>query len=180
MVSNIKLLHLYNFLQLPIHFNFSVNIFITPNVNSTNLLVIRHSKSFHTLSSSVRSCLGALYWPTQKQSRTRASSRLPKPVKKIFELAENTWAVYSTGMVNTNQVCANQNSVKSRLTQSGETIMVDPWCYIYTMNHIISAEKYETMGIDEDHGLGWRTSRLIQQGKHKDEPWGHSGPENEV
>jgi hypothetical protein len=31
--------------------------------------------------------------------------KVAKASEKIFELAENTWAVYSTGTINTNQVC---------------------------------------------------------------------------
>jgi hypothetical protein len=51
LVSNTNLLKLYKFLPLPIHFNFSANISITPNVGQNNLLAIGHSKSFQTISS---------------------------------------------------------------------------------------------------------------------------------
>jgi hypothetical protein len=46
LVSNANLLELYEFLPLPIHFNFSANILITPDVGQNNLLAIGHSKSF--------------------------------------------------------------------------------------------------------------------------------------
>jgi hypothetical protein len=46
MVSNTNLLYCYEFLPLPIHFNFSANISITPDICSTNLLGIGHPKSF--------------------------------------------------------------------------------------------------------------------------------------
>jgi len=50
MVSNSNLLDLYESLQLPIHFYFSANVFITPDISPTKLLAIRHSKSFQTIS----------------------------------------------------------------------------------------------------------------------------------
>ncbi len=45
LVSNANLLELYEFLPLPIHFNFSANVSITPDVGQNNLLAIGHSKS---------------------------------------------------------------------------------------------------------------------------------------
>jgi hypothetical protein len=58
LVSNANLLDLYEFLPLPIHFNFSTNVSITPDVGQNNLLAIGHSKSFETISSSdLHSCL---------------------------------------------------------------------------------------------------------------------------
>ena len=61
LVSNANLLELYEFLPLPIHFNFSANISITPDVGQNNLLAIGHSKSFQTISSSdLHSCLHLL------------------------------------------------------------------------------------------------------------------------
>ncbi len=32
--------------------------------------------------------------------------------EKIFELAENTWAIYSTGAIDTKQVCPAKNTIK--------------------------------------------------------------------
>ncbi len=85
MVANSNLLNLYEFLPLPIHFDFAANISITSDVGQTNLLSIGHSQSFQAISSTdlhaclhlgdtffckrrkvmetnlKRSCLGALY-----------------------------------------------------------------------------------------------------------------------
>ncbi len=85
LVANSNLLNLYEFLPLPIHFDFAANISITPDVGQTNLLAIGHSQSFQAISSTdlhaclhlgdtffckgrkvmetdlKRSCLGALY-----------------------------------------------------------------------------------------------------------------------
>ncbi len=99
LVSNANLLELYEFLPLPIHFNFLANVSITPDVGQNNLLAIGHSKSFQTISSTdlhsclhlidtffckgrkvmetslKKSCLGSLYLATQKLSRLCANSR---------------------------------------------------------------------------------------------------------
>jgi hypothetical protein len=58
MVANSNLLNLYEFLLLPIHFNFASNILITPDVGPTNLLAIGHSQSFQTISNAdLHACL---------------------------------------------------------------------------------------------------------------------------
>jgi hypothetical protein len=58
MVANSNLLDLYEFLPLPIHFNFASNISITPDVGQTNLLAIGHSQSFQAISSTdLHACL---------------------------------------------------------------------------------------------------------------------------
>jgi hypothetical protein len=65
LMSNANLLELYEFLPLPIHFNFSANVSITPDVGLNNLLAIGHTKSFQTISSTdLHSCLhlgGSIY-----------------------------------------------------------------------------------------------------------------------
>ncbi len=73
-----------------------------------------------------RSCLGALHLAYSEAILNKCKFKVAKDGEKMFEVAKNTWAVYSTGTINPNQICPNQNSVKSRLIQSGETIMVDP------------------------------------------------------
>ncbi len=57
-VANSNLLILYEFLPLTIHFDFSANISITPDVGQTNLLAIGHSQSFQAISSTdLHACL---------------------------------------------------------------------------------------------------------------------------
>jgi hypothetical protein len=51
MVANSNFLNLYEFLPLPIHFNFASNISIMPYVIQTNLLAIGHSQSYQAISS---------------------------------------------------------------------------------------------------------------------------------
>jgi hypothetical protein len=171
LVSNSNLLELYEFLPLPIHFNFSANISITPDVGQNNLLAIGHSKSFQTISSSdlhsclhlgdtffckgrkvmetslKKSCLGSLYLANSEAIQNSCKFKIAEASEKIFELAENTWAVYSTGTINTNQVCQAKNSIQTRQINSGDTVTIEPGCYIRTMDHVISADESETIEI---------------------------------
>ncbi len=58
MVANFNLLNLYEFLPLPIHFDFSANISIMPDIGQTNLLAIGNSQSFQAISSTdLHACL---------------------------------------------------------------------------------------------------------------------------
>jgi hypothetical protein len=171
LVSNANLLELYEFLPLPIHFNFSANISITPDVGQNNLLAIGHSKSFQTISSSdlhsclhlgdtffckgrkvmetslKKSCLGSLYLANSDAIQNSCKFKIAEASERIFELAENTWAVYSTGTINTNQVCQAKNSIQTRQINSGDTVTIEPGCYIRTMDHVISADESETIEI---------------------------------
>jgi hypothetical protein len=174
LISNANLLELYEFLPLPIHFNFSANISITPDIGQNNLLAIGHSKSFQTISSTdLHSCLhlgdtffckgrkvmetslqksflGSLYLAYAEAIQTTCKFKVAEASEKTFELAENTWAVYSTGTINTNQVCQAKNTIQTRQINSGDTVTVEPGCYIRTMDHVISADKSETTEIQKE------------------------------
>jgi hypothetical protein len=169
MVTNSNLLNLYEFLPLPIHFNFATNILITPDVGQTNLLAIGHSQSFQTISSTdlhaclhlgdtffckgrkvmetslKRSCLGALYMANSESIQNHCCFKITEAQEKIFELSENTWAVYSVGTINTNEVCPADNDVTEMQIKSGETIRIKPGCYVRTMDHVISADESESI-----------------------------------
>ncbi len=171
MVANSNLLNLYKFLPLPIHFDFAANISITPDVEQTNLLAIGHSQSFQALSSTnlhaclhlgetffckgrkvvetnlKRSCLGALYMANSNSIQNHCQFKIAKAREKIFELLENTWAVYSVGTISTNEVSPVANAVTAMQIQSGNTIRVKPGCCVRTMDHIISADESETIEV---------------------------------
>jgi hypothetical protein len=173
LVSNANLLELYEFLPLPIHFNFSSNVSITPDVSQNNLLAIGHSKSFQTISSSdlysclhlrdtffckgrkvmetslKKSCLGSLYLANSDAIQNSCKFKVAEASERIFELAENTWAVYSTGSINTNQVCQARNTIQTNQINSGDTVTVEPGCYIRTMDHVISADESKTIEIQK-------------------------------
>jgi hypothetical protein len=69
--------------------------------------------------------------------------------RRIFELAENTWLVYSIGTINTNQVCQAKNTIQTHQINSGDMVTVKPGCYIGTMDHIISADESEMIEIQK-------------------------------
>jgi len=71
-----------------------------------------------------------------------------KPKKRFSELVENTWAVYSTGTIDTNQLCSTKNLIKPRQVKSSYTISIDQRCYIQTMHHVISADESKTLEIE--------------------------------
>jgi len=170
-VANSNLLDLYEFLPLPIHFNFASNISITPDVGQTNLLAIVHSQSFQAISSAdlhaclhlggtffckgrkvietslKRSCLGALYMANSESIQNHCRFKMAEAREKIFELSENTWAVYSVGTISTNEVCPAANVVTAIQIQSGDTIRIKPGCYVRTMDHIISTNKSEMIEV---------------------------------
>jgi hypothetical protein len=126
MVANSNLPNLYEFLPLPIHFNFASNISITLDVGPSYLLAICHSQSFQTISSAdlhtclhlgdtffckgrkvmetslKRSYLGALYMANSESIQNHCRFWIAEAREKILELSENTWAVYSVGTISTN------------------------------------------------------------------------------
>jgi hypothetical protein len=73
--------------------------------------------------------------------------RIADAREKIFELSENTWAVYSVGTISTNEVCPAGNDITPMQIQSGDTIWVKPGCYVRMMDHVISADKSEMIKI---------------------------------
>ncbi len=79
-----------------------------------------------------RSCLGALYMANSHSIQTHCRFKIAEAREKIFELSENTWAVYSIGMISTNQVCPAANDVTTMQIQSGDTISTDVSSYGHT------------------------------------------------
>ncbi len=65
LVTPHNLMPLYEFIPLPVHFNFSGNISITPEVGATNMITVGHSQSYQLLSSTdLQSCnkMGETYF----------------------------------------------------------------------------------------------------------------------
>jgi hypothetical protein len=152
MVSNANLLELFKFLPLPIHFNFTANVSITPNVGQDNLLAIGHFKSFQTISSSdhhsclhlgdtffckgrkvmetslKKACLGSLYLANSAANQMTCKFKVAEAREEIFEVAENTWGIYSTGTIDTNQACPTKNMIQPPQIKSRDTILINPRC----------------------------------------------------
>jgi hypothetical protein len=62
-------------------------------------------------------------------------------------LRDNTWAIYFTGRINTNQVCPTKNMIQLHQIKFGDTVSIDPGCYIRTVDHVISADESEMVEI---------------------------------
>jgi hypothetical protein len=92
-----------------------------------------------------RSFLGALYLANSNAIHTNCQFKIAEAREKIFELLENTWAVYQVGTINTNEVCPASNDITAMQIQSRDTIKVKPRCYVWTMDHVISADESKTI-----------------------------------
>jgi hypothetical protein len=51
------------------------------------------------------------------------------------------------GTISTNKVCPAANAVTAMQIQSGDTIQIKPGCYVWTMDHVISSNKLETIEV---------------------------------
>jgi hypothetical protein len=81
--------------------------------------------------------------------QTTCRSKVTEATEKIIDLAENTWAVFSTGMINTNQVCQAKNMIQTQQIKSGNMVSINPGCYVWTMDHMILVNESETMEIQK-------------------------------
>jgi hypothetical protein len=108
LVTPHNLMPLYEFIPLPVHFNFSGNVSVTPEVGTNNLIVVGHSESRQLLSSSdlqtctklgetyickgrnvlltdlTKTCLGALCLAVAKNIQDRCKFSIGGAQEKIF------------------------------------------------------------------------------------------------
>jgi hypothetical protein len=52
LVAPHNLVPLYEFIPLPVHFNFSSNVSVTPEVGADNMIAVGHSQTYQIVSSS--------------------------------------------------------------------------------------------------------------------------------
>jgi hypothetical protein len=146
LVAPHNLMQLYEFIPLPVHFNFSGNVSVTPEVGNNNMIAVGHSQSYQIISSSnlqtcnkmgetylckgrnvlltdlTKTCLGALYLANAKDIQDRCKFSIGGAQEKIFRLDSNTHVVYSLGKINTNHVCPKAKSISSLQISSGQTV----------------------------------------------------------
>jgi hypothetical protein len=171
LVTPHNLMPLYEFIPLPIYFNFTINVTVTSEVGSNNMIAVGHSESYQLLSSSnlqncnklgdtyfykgrnvllkdlTKTCLGSLYLPDHTNIQTKCKFAVDGAQEKIFCLDSHTYVVYSLGKISTNQVCPKAKSISAVQILSGQTIRINPSCYIRTMDHIITADDSEEIEI---------------------------------
>jgi len=193
LVTPHNLMLLYELILLPIHFNFSSNISVTPEVGVTNMIAVGHSQSYQLLSSKdlqssnkmeetyfckgrnvllsdlTKTFLGSLYLADNKNIQGRCKFSIGGAQEKIFRLDSNTYVVYSLGKISTNHVCPKAKTISAGQISSGQTVRINPSCYIRTMDHIITADDSEEITIHSKWlDWTWTLGQLFQQ------------PENEV
>jgi hypothetical protein len=180
-VETDHLLTLYEFVSLPIHFNFSANISVVPEVGRNDLIAIGDTNSFQTLSSSdlaackrlgqtffcegrtvlktniVHDCMGSLFLATSTLIKANCKFRISDTREKIFSLGNNTWLVYSIGTIATNQVCPKTKSTTPLTIHSGQAITVPSGCHIATMDHLITADETDDVEVHSTW-LDWTMS----------------------
>jgi len=188
LVTPHNLMPLYEFIPLPIHFNFSGNVSVTPEVGTNNMIAVGHSQSYQELSSTdlqacnkmgetyfckgrnvlmtdlTKTCLGALYLADNKNIHGRCKFSVRGAQEKIFRLDSNTYVVYSLGKISTNHICPKAKTISAVQISSGQTVRINPSCYIRTMDHIITADDSEEITIHSKWlDWTWTLGQLFQQ-----------------
>jgi len=170
-VETKNLLPLYEFISLPIYFNFSSNISVIPDVGKQDLIAIGNTEAFQTLSSSdlanckrlgitffcegrsvlqtniVDDCLGSLYLGSATLIKHNCKFRIDSTREKIYSLGNNTWLVYSVGTIAMNQVCPKAGTLLPIIIKSRQSVTVKAGCNIPTMDHLISTDNSEDVEI---------------------------------
>jgi len=189
-VETENLLPLFEFISLPIYFNFTANVSVIPDVGKADLIAIGNTEAFQTLptldlanckrlgntffcdgrsvlqTNIVENCLGSLYLGSSSLIKANCKFRIDSTREKIYNPGNNTWVVYSIGTIVTNQVCPRDNSLSPLTIKSGQTVTVKQGCNILTMDHLISADDSEDCQI-LNSWLHW-TMSLAQLYNHED------------
>jgi len=144
-------------------------------------LLLQRKESDKDKLEKVMLCLATLYWANAEAIQTTCKFKVAEAREKIFELAENTWAIDSTGMINTNQACPAKNTNKPNWSnpamQSWLTQGVTP--RQWTTSSLLTNLKWQRSRW-RPHGLGQRTDRTFQQGQHRGNPPSNTRPEDQV
>jgi hypothetical protein len=188
LVAPHNLMPLLEFIPLPMVFNFSGNVSVTPEVGPNNMIAVGHSNAYQIISSSdlhscnkmgetyfckgrnllltdlTKTCLGSLYLADPGSIQTRCQFSIGGALEKIFRLDSNTYVVYSLGKINTNHVCPKTKSISAIQISSGKTIRISPGCHVRTMDHLITADDTEETEIHSKWlDWTWTIGQLFQQ-----------------
>jgi hypothetical protein len=66
----------------------------------------------------------------------------------------STCVVYSLGTINTNHVCAKAKIISQVQIKSGQALKINPGCYIWTSDHVITAGETEDVEV-HSKWLNW-------------------------
>jgi hypothetical protein len=79
-------------------------------------------------------------------------------------LDSNTYVVYSLGKISTNHICPKAKTISAVQISSGQTVRINPSCFIRTMDHIITADDSEEIEIHSKwQDWTWMLGELFQQ-----------------
>jgi len=189
-VKTENILPLYEFISLPIYFNFSSNVSVILDSGKLDLIAISNAEAFQTLSSSdlanckclgqtffcegctvlqtniVNNCLGSLYLGSTTLIKNNCKFQSDNNREKIFSLGNNTWLKYSIGTIATNHVCPKAGNLSSIMIKSGQSVTITPGCHIPTMDYLITTDETNDMEIVTSW-LDW-TMTLSQLFNHHD------------
>ncbi len=159
-----NLLPLYEFISLPIYFNFASNVSVILNIGKLDLIAIGNTEAFRMLSSSdlanckclgqtffcevrtilqtniVNDCLGSLHLGSTTLIKTNYKFWIYNTREKLFSLGKNKWLVYSIRTIAMNHVCPKAGNLSLIMIKSGQSVTVTPGCHIPTMDHLITAD----------------------------------------
>ncbi len=106
----------------------------------------------------------SLYLADAKNIQDRCKFTNGEAQEKIFHLDSNMYVVYSLGKINTNHVCPKAKSISAVQISSGQTVRINPSCYIRTMDHIITADDCKEIKIHSKWlNWTWTLGQLFQQ-----------------
>jgi hypothetical protein len=191
LVTPHNLMPLYKFIPLPIHFNFSGNVSVTPEVGATNMIAVGHSQSYQLLSfTDLQSCnkMGETYfckgrnvlltdltkpasvpstWRTTKTFKDGASSQSEEPEQRSFIwTATHTWCTPLGKSVPTTPVQRQRLFWLSRFHRA--KLCGSTSCYIRTMDHIITADESEEITIHSKWlDWTWTLGQLFLQSENE-------------
>jgi hypothetical protein len=105
-----------------------------------------------------------LYFADVKNLQDRCQFSIGGAQEKIFHLDSNMYVVYSLGKINTNHICPKAKSISAIQISSGQTIRINPSCYVRTMDHVITANDSEEIEIHSKWlDWTWTLGQLFQQ-----------------
>jgi hypothetical protein len=123
-----------------------------------NVLLTDHTKT----------CLGALYLPNAKSIQQLCKFSIGRAQEKIFCLDSNMYVVYSLGKISSNHICPKEKTISAVQISSGQTVRINPSCFIWTTGHIIKADDSEEIEIHSKWlDCTWTMGQLFQQPEMK-------------
>jgi len=116
-----------------------------------------------------KTCLRATDLTSDRSIQWRCKFSISRAQEKIFYSDSNMYVVYSLGKISSKHVCPKVKTISVVQISSGQTVRIKASCFIWTMDHIITADDSKEIEIHSKWlDWTWTLRQLFQQ------------PENEV